>query len=430
MVPRALPALSGAICAVLIAACSTSAPPVETAVPTATTTPLASSTAVPFVTPAGTPLGGDRWDSSAIPVDREVGARFLFTCPTAGFNSFLWGTDTYTTGSSVCTAAVHAGLITFAAGGSVVIEIRPGQDSYVGSQRNGVTSSDQGAWDRSFVFFGAVPATSAPSGSPAAATPTSVVATPTAPLPSFSAPPSSSLSFCMSFNRSRFAERDENGQPFGVDVEISQALADRMSVEAQIVELPFDELIDAVVGSECDVTVSGHFITQARLELMDMVPYREGVPHVVVQMGNPLDIDELTDLCGRKFAAVSGTVYVDMVIGAGDYAGTGLDDQCATAGAPAVDLQEFTEQQAAEDALGEGEVDAYAGNDFVVIDRPNEFEWALELPRTRNGIGHRLALAELDGALREALRDIIDNGTYLEILSEYGVQEVALTIRP
>ena len=57
---------------------------------------------------------------------------------------------------------------------------------------------------------------------------------------------------------------------------------------------------------------------------------------------------------------MSGTVYVDMVVGAGDYVGTGLDDQCATADAPPVDLQEFTEQQAAENELAEGEVDAYA----------------------------------------------------------------------
>ena len=150
----------------------------------------------------------------------------------------------------------------------------------------------------------------------------------------------------------------------------------------------------------------------------------------MVRFGNPLGIDDLTDLCGRSFAVVAGTVYVDMVVGDGDYVGIGLDDQCSTAGASPVALQEFSDQQTAEDALANGEVDAYAGNDFVVRDRPGEFDWALELPRTRNGMGHRLGLVALDGLLRDALRGIIDDGTYLQILARYGVQEVALTIRP
>ena len=425
MLPRAPRALTGAIAALLIAACSTSPPPAETAAPTPTAVPVPSFTAVPVVTPVGTPLGGDRWDSSAIPVDREVGAHFLFICPPGGFNSFLWGTDTYTSGSSVCTAAVHVGLINFAAGGSVVIEIRPGQDSYFGSLRNGVTSSDQGAWDRSFVFVGAPTGTPAPSQSPTGAVPPATGNALSAELIQ-----AGLLEICMSFNRTRFAERHADGTPFGVDVEIAQGIAERMDLQPAITELEFDELIDAVVNGQCDVSVGGQFITQARLEQIDMIPYREGIPHVVVQFGNPLDIDELTDLCGRGFAVVAGTIYVDMVVGAGDYVGVGLNDQCSTAGAAPVDLNEFADQLTAEDALANGEVDAYAGNDFVVRDRPSEFELALELPRVRNGIGHGQGLSVLDEALRGALRGMIDDGSYLDILARYGVEEVALTIRP
>ncbi|MEX2546709.1 MAG: hypothetical protein WD830_02840 [Chloroflexota bacterium] len=42
----------------------------------------------------------------------------------------------------------------------------------------------------------------------------------------------------------------------------------------------------------------------------------------------------------------------------------------------------------------------------------------------------RLGQTALDDALREALRGLIDDGTYLEILGRYGVEEVALTVRP
>ena len=377
------------------------------------------------MSPVGTPLGGDRWDSSAISVGGQVGARFLFICPPGGFNSFLWGTDTYTTGSSVCTAAVHVGLITFAAGGSVVIEIRPGQDSYVGSERNGVTSADQGAWDRSFVFLGAPPGTPAPSESP------------TSPAPSATGKDLSGeliqagvLKICTSFGRPRFAEFDAQGQPGGVDVEIGLALADELALAPELVDTLFDELIPAVTGGDCDISIGGQFITGGRLEQIAMIPYREGAPHVIVAPGNPLGIGQLTDLCGRRFAVVAATVYVDLVRGVGDFVGEGVDEQCASSGREAVDVLEFDDQQAAEEALADGEADAYAGNDFVTVERPTEFELSFELPPFRNGIGLRLTATTLDASLRAALRAIIADGSYLEILEKHDAEGVRLTIEP
>ena len=64
----------------------------------------------------------------------------------------MWGTDVYTDDSSVCSAAVHAGLITVEDGGKVVIEIAPAEEEYKGSDANGVESSDYGPWGGSFTF--------------------------------------------------------------------------------------------------------------------------------------------------------------------------------------------------------------------------------------------------------------------------------------
>ena len=36
--------------------------------------------------------------------------------------------------------------------GTVTIEMRPGQDSYTGSERNGFSTYSWGSWDASFVF--------------------------------------------------------------------------------------------------------------------------------------------------------------------------------------------------------------------------------------------------------------------------------------
>ena len=48
--------------------------------------------------------------------------------------------------------AVHAGLITAAQGGTVIIEIRPGGDGYTGTTRNGVTTADYGKWSGGYIF--------------------------------------------------------------------------------------------------------------------------------------------------------------------------------------------------------------------------------------------------------------------------------------
>jgi hypothetical protein len=100
----------------------------------------------------GVGVGGATWDARPTAFRPYVGARFAYTCPANGTPGPVWGTDVYTDDSSVCTAAVHAGLLTVAGGGNAVIEMRAGQSSYKGSTRNGITSSPYAAWDGSFVF--------------------------------------------------------------------------------------------------------------------------------------------------------------------------------------------------------------------------------------------------------------------------------------
>ncbi|MCY1044540.1 LCCL domain-containing protein [Corallococcus sp. bb12-1] len=71
----------------------------------------------------------------------------------------VWGTDLYTDDSNVCVAAVHAGAIP-TTGGTVLVTIQPGQGSYTGTTRNGITTSSYGAWAGSFSISGQTPAPS------------------------------------------------------------------------------------------------------------------------------------------------------------------------------------------------------------------------------------------------------------------------------
>ena len=103
----------------------------------------------------GVAPGGNAWNANAAAYRTWVGAQYEFNCPPNGTAGTVWGTNIYTDDSSVCTAAVHGGLITLKKGGKVKIEMRDGQASYRGSKRNGITSAKYGAWGGSFIVVDA-----------------------------------------------------------------------------------------------------------------------------------------------------------------------------------------------------------------------------------------------------------------------------------
>ncbi|MEM8806865.1 MAG: LCCL domain-containing protein [Cyanobacteria bacterium P01_G01_bin.38] len=111
--------------------------------PTATLAPVASE---PLITPL-------EWNDTASNLSGRLDQDFTYNCPSGGRVGSLWGTDIYTVDSSICTAAVHSGLINARDGGQITIRIKPGQDTYIGMTRNGVKSSSYGSYRGSFIFL-------------------------------------------------------------------------------------------------------------------------------------------------------------------------------------------------------------------------------------------------------------------------------------
>lgn len=103
-----------------------------------------SPTASPMPLPNAL-TGGSSWVQTAghPDVEGQIGQRFTYTCPpnTRIYEGVSVAGDVYYTGSSLCSAAFHAGVITQAQGGPITIEIRPAPaTSYTaGEARNGVT---------------------------------------------------------------------------------------------------------------------------------------------------------------------------------------------------------------------------------------------------------------------------------------------------
>lgn len=80
----------------------------------------------------------------------ETGAVHTLYCPLGCAEAIVWGTDIYADDSSVCAAAIHAGVITDAAGGLIQVRIGGARDAFEGSEAHGVTSASWTAWPRSF----------------------------------------------------------------------------------------------------------------------------------------------------------------------------------------------------------------------------------------------------------------------------------------
>lgn len=114
-----------------------------------TTSSSSPAAAPPSANPAATPT---TWQANATSLQGKEGETMTLACSPAGEPHSVWGSDIYTSDTSICTAAVHMGLITFQHGGTVTIELRPGRSIYGTSERNGVTSSAYGRWHQSFVF--------------------------------------------------------------------------------------------------------------------------------------------------------------------------------------------------------------------------------------------------------------------------------------
>jgi hypothetical protein len=79
----------------------------------------------------------------------EPGAKWQVDCPAKCAPGALWGSDPYTDDSSVCTAAMHAGVID-QNGGPLVVTIDGPGEKFEGTVKNGITSNSYGKYGRTY----------------------------------------------------------------------------------------------------------------------------------------------------------------------------------------------------------------------------------------------------------------------------------------
>jgi polar amino acid transport system substrate-binding protein len=228
---------------------------------------------------------------------------------------------------------------------------------------------------------------------------------------------------------------DDQGNPTGSDVDIATEIANRLGLQIQIENSVFDTIILALTGGKCEVIVSAQNITADRLAAVDMIPYFKAGQSFVVAKGNPAGIHKPEDLCGKSVAVESGTTEADYVKGTGDYKGGGLNKQCADAGQSEVNLKEFQKDSDALLALSAGQVDAYFADSpvagYYTVQQPDQFELSgvtVEVANEGISVAKDESKKDLANGIVAALKSMAEDGTYVNILSKYGLQDGAVDV--
>jgi polar amino acid transport system substrate-binding protein len=99
----------------------------------------------------------------------------------------------------------------------------------------------------------------------------------------------------------------------GIDVEIAQAIADKLGRELVIEDMAFDSVIMAVQSGKADIAMAGLTITEDRKESVNFsTPYTTASQVIIVKEDS--DITSPDDLVGKRVGVQLGTtgdIYVD-----------------------------------------------------------------------------------------------------------------------
>jgi polar amino acid transport system substrate-binding protein len=201
----------------------------------------------------------------------------------------------------------------------------------------------------------------------------------------------------------------------GLDVDIAKAIASELGVKANFINTGFDGLIGALQAKRFDVIMSSMTVTEKRQQEIDFIPYFTAGTGILVQSGNPKNIQSLADLCGKNVAVQLGTIQVDQL--------NAQNEQCTEK----ISITTFDQNPLAVEQLRLGRADAATADYPVAANDARLSEGALEIAGPQfeaapYGIGLRKDSTALNAALNKALKAIMDNGEYDKILADWNLE--------
>lgn len=215
---------------------------------------------------------------------------------------------------------------------------------------------------------------------------------------------------------------DSAGEPIGMDPDLARAIAEKIGVGVDVTPEAFQNSLLGLDANRLDV-VGGAGITAERIKKYDMASYSTGAYGMIIANGGEAIPDSMEELCGLTLAINAGDVFIPM-----------LQEEsatCTSAGKEAITVSEFPDATANGLAVQSGRADAWIGPTIALnyAVKADGGKWERSGPEwgqqtigfvTTKGSG----LAE---KIASAINELIADGTYQEIMAEYGLEENGIT---
>jgi polar amino acid transport system substrate-binding protein len=209
----------------------------------------------------------------------------------------------------------------------------------------------------------------------------------------------------------------------GFDVDLFQAVAQKLGLKADFQTAPFDSIIAGVSSGKYEAGVSSFTINSDREAQATMVSYYNAGTQWATKSGNPDQIDP-ENACGKNIAVQKATVQVDDI--------TARSKKCTDAGKPAITIDQYDAQSDATAAVVSGKDAAGLADSPVMAYAVKQTGGQLELlgnvyDAAPYGYVVPKDQADFGQVLADAVKALIADGTYQQVLERWGVQSGAIT---
>ena len=103
---------------------------------------------------------------------------------------------------------------------------------------------------------------------------------------------------------------NDAGEFEGIDVEIAQAIAEKLGLELQVDDMDFDAALMAAQNGKSDMVMAGVTVNEERLAVMDFSDsYATGVQVIIVKEGSDVTLDNLGDQMIGVQRGTTGEIY-------------------------------------------------------------------------------------------------------------------------
>lgn len=207
----------------------------------------------------------------------------------------------------------------------------------------------------------------------------------------------------------------------GMDADLANALGKVLGLKVKVQNATFNAIIPGIADGRYDVGMSSFTDTKDREKQVNFVTYfSAGTSFFEKASGGP-QISGLSSLCGLKVAVESGTTQ--------EADAKAQSKKCP--GGKSVDVESFNDQSQANLALSSGRADVSMADSPVAAYQVKKSNGTFKLAGTPYGTApYGIAVAKgstLDQALLAALKDVMQDGTYNQILTKWGIQAGAIT---